>query len=113
MLFVVFEAKIGPVKRDPPLSGDAMLLYQANALAGEAGEVCDAVKKIVRDGASDAAVLDECGDVLFYMRRLLALRGYSIEDAAEALLLKLERQRRELAEETPAGVEPPPRPFTW
>lgn len=111
MNFVAFETKIGPVKGEPPLSGDAMLLYQANALAGEAGEVCDAVKKIVRDGASDAEVLAECGDVLFYMRRLLVLRGYSIEDAAEALLLKLERQRRELAEET--FPEPPPRPFTW
>lgn len=97
MTFDEFERQIEPVKGEPALFGLSMLLYQSNAMAGEAGEVCDAVKKIARDSADDAPVVEECGDVLFYMARLLALRGFTIQDAAQVLLTKLDLQRRETA----------------
>jgi phosphoribosyl-ATP pyrophosphohydrolase len=69
-------------------------------LAGEAGEIANAEKKAVRDnlksGVVGLDVLDECGDVLFYMRIELNRYGYTIEDAFDACAKKLERQRREL-----------------
>lgn len=91
-----FHNSINPVKGEPDLDEGGMLLYQSNALCGEAGEVANNVKKIVRDGRDlDGEVVIECGDVLFYMSRLLKMRGFTLEDAAQALLDKLEAQRRE------------------
>lgn len=89
-----FEALIIPNKREPlelNRVGGALSLYQSNALAGEAGEVANEVKKMVRDRLQfhETGALEECGDVLFYMARLLKLYGYTIEDAAKALLTKL------------------------
>lgn len=102
MTFEEFVLQVVPVKGEPTaLSERGMLLYQSNAMAGEVGEVANEVKKIVRDGGGDevsAAVVDECGDVLFYMERLLELFDLTIEDAAEALLRKLVQQRQELAQ---------------
>lgn len=93
-----FHDSIRPVKGEPDLDEGGMLLYQSNAMCGEAGEVANNVKKIVRDGLDlDDEVLIECGDVLFYMSRLLKRRGFTLEDAAQALLDKLDSQRRELA----------------
>jgi NTP pyrophosphatase (non-canonical NTP hydrolase) len=94
MTFEDWEALVIPTKREPEELGElGLLLYQSNGMAGEAGEVSNEVKKLVRDGDSpysDAAILKECGDVLFYMSRLLKLRGLRVEDAAHALLNKLE-----------------------
>lgn len=62
-------------------------------MAGEAGEVANEVKKLVRSGddggRADEVIAEECGDVLFYMSRLLKQRGLCVEDAAHALLEKL------------------------
>ena len=93
MTFRDFESQVVPVKSEPNLGALGMLLYQSNGLAGEAGEVCNNVKKVVRDGAEFEPVLMECGDVLFYMKRLLRMRGYTIEDAGHVLIIKLERIR--------------------
>ena len=91
--------EIEPVKGEPILGHSGMLLYQSNGMAGEAGEVANAVKKMIRDMADfhdgDEAVVSECGDVLFYMSRLLRLRGKTLEDAAFSLLAKLEELRLE------------------
>lgn len=80
-----------PAKREPdewPYL--ALLVYHSNGLAGEAGEVANVVKKMARDGVNlDDKILSECGDVIFYMSRLLRARGYTLEDASNALLEKL------------------------
>jgi phosphoribosyl-ATP pyrophosphohydrolase len=95
MTFQEFDRQVVPKKREPDeLGAPGLLLYQSNGMAGEAGEVANEVKKLVRDGNydgySDERILKECGDVLFYMARLLKLRGLTVEDAAHALLNKLE-----------------------
>lgn len=52
------------------------LSYAALGLAGEAGEVAGKVKKIYRDDGGHisperaAAILDECGDVMWYLSRI-------------------------------------------
>ncbi len=63
-------------------------------LAGESGEVCDYLKKVVFHGHSlDADKLkDELGDVLWYLANLADTTGLSLSEVAEHNIEKL-RQR--------------------
>jgi NTP pyrophosphatase (non-canonical NTP hydrolase) len=80
---------------------EAWLTYPALGLAGEAGEVAEHVKKVVRDdgGMIDderrAAMSKELGDVLWYVAQLASELGLELEDIARENLEKLfSRQRR-------------------
>lgn len=70
-------------------------LYPTLGLCGEAGEVADKVKKVMRDrgGVFDAEVRDdlrlELGDVLWYVAQLATELGLDLEDVATANLEKL------------------------
>ena len=70
-------------------------IYPTLGLCGEAGEVADKVKKVIRDrdGQFDQAVRDdlrlELGDVLWYVAQLCTELGLSLEDVAAANLEKL------------------------
>ena len=71
------------------------ILYTALGLAGEAGEVADKVKKIIRD--DEGILLDhkaeeiakELGDVLWYVATLAEELGYQLEEIALANYDKL------------------------
>jgi len=70
-------------------------IYPTLGLCGEAGEVADKVKKVLRDraGAFDAAVIDdlrlELGDVLWYVAQLASELELDLDEIAEANLAKL------------------------
>ncbi|MGC6483596.1 MAG: nucleoside triphosphate pyrophosphohydrolase family protein [Synechococcus sp.] len=70
-------------------------IYPTLGLAGEAGEVADKVKKVLRDrsGLFDAEVRAslklELGDVLWYVAQLSSELGLTLEDVAAANLEKL------------------------
>ena len=63
-------------------------------LAGECGEVCDIVKKTLFQGhALDrAGLIEEAGDVLWYLAELAAGLGVSLEDMAVQNVMKLRRR---------------------
>lgn len=64
------------------------LQYLALGLNGEAGEVADKVKKIVRDkggaytAADEDAVAKELGDVLWYLARMADVLNYTLDTVA-------------------------------
>lgn len=69
--------------------------YTALAMISEAGEAGDAVKKVLRGDELDIKVIiNECGDVLYYMTKLLDLLGdYTLEDVMKANIEKLEHRK--------------------
>lgn len=61
--------------------GELELYYLAMGLCGEAGEVANKVKKLLRDNKLDTGnLIYECGDVCFYLARLIDALGYQFED---------------------------------
>ena len=74
-------------------------IYPTLGLVGEAGEVADKVKKILRDknGLFDKKSKDEIkfelGDVLWYISQLSSELGYELEEVADANLKKLKSRK--------------------
>jgi NTP pyrophosphatase (non-canonical NTP hydrolase) len=70
-------------------------IYPTLGLIGEAGEVADKVKKVLRDRAGQfddevrAEIALELGDVLWYVSQLASELGYELEDVANQNLSKL------------------------
>lgn len=76
------------------------IVYPTLGLNGEAGEVAEKVKKIIRDRngrfsiASKAGLKLELGDVLWYLSQLASDLGLKLEDVAAANLQKLFSRKR-------------------
>ena len=74
-------------------------IYPTLGLVGEAGEVADKVKKILRDNKgifdkeSKDAIKFELGDVLWYISQITSELGYELEDIANTNLQKLNSRK--------------------
>lgn len=82
-------------------TGDAnAFFYPALGLAGEAGEVAENIKKMIRDDGGDltdsrrAALAKELGDVMWYLAALATDCQLTLDQIAEANISKL-RSRQE------------------
>lgn len=70
-------------------------IYPTLGLCGEAGEVADKIKKVLRDDDGRfspetlAALRLELGDVLWYVAQLASELGFSLAEIGEANLAKL------------------------
>jgi NTP pyrophosphatase (non-canonical NTP hydrolase) len=76
--------------------GTDPLSHCALGLAGESGEIADLVKKSQYEGATDASVsrlMEECGDVLWYLTHIAGLFGFSLEELAGMNIEKLAARR--------------------
>ncbi len=75
-------------------SDTEILLAGALGLAGEAGEVADAVKKHFFQGhdLSGDKILEELGDLIWYANLLAYRFGHSLEDVLSRNIAKLERR---------------------
>lgn len=75
-----------------PASG---LAYTALGLAGEAGEVANQAKKVIRDDGGEITrerrekLASELGDTLWYLAMTAQEIGYGLEEIAKANLVKL------------------------
>lgn len=77
------------------------IIYPTLGLAGEAGEVADKVKKVIRDNNGEfnqehkLAIAKELGDVLWYIAADARDLGFTLEEIASMNLSKLfSRQER-------------------
>ncbi len=82
--------------------GDAIreLSYLSLGLNGEAGEVADKVKKVIRDDGGNLssehkdALAKELGDVLWYLTQLSRAIGTSLEAVATMNIKKLAERKK-------------------
>src|SRR5437762_9475646 len=78
-----------------PVKIEGSLTYPVLGLAGEIGELINKFKKIYRDdnGAvtekKKAEILEELGDVLWYVSEIAGAFGASLEDVAKTNIEKL------------------------
>jgi NTP pyrophosphatase (non-canonical NTP hydrolase) len=74
--------------------------YPALGLAGESGEVCEKLKKVIRDhgGQLDdeirSEVAKELGDVLWYVSQVALEMGLSLQEIAKANIQKLTSRKQ-------------------
>jgi NTP pyrophosphatase (non-canonical NTP hydrolase) len=93
MDFQAYQESSRETARYPEAGRNA--IYPTLGLCGEAGEVADKVKKVLRDreGRFDESVRDdlrlELGDVLWYVAQLATELDLRLEDIATANLEKL------------------------
>lgn len=82
-----------------PTDTQLALAYVTLGLAGEAGEIANKVKKIIRDsdGQIDTSkrneIADELGDVLWYVAMLATELGFNLGTIAEANVNKLKSRQ--------------------
>ena len=85
------------------------IIYPTLGLTGEAGEVADKVKKVIRDTHGEFTpekkqeIMKEIGDVLWYCATLSHDLGYDLEEVARTNVEKL-RSRMERHRITGSGV---------
>jgi NTP pyrophosphatase (non-canonical NTP hydrolase) len=71
--FAEWAATVAKVHADP---GNEKLAYLGLGLSGEAGEVAEHIKKLLRDGRLErAAMIGELGDVIYYWACLCVAAG--------------------------------------
>lgn len=69
-------------------------VYYSNAIAGECGELCNKVKKMIGGGTSNIIILndelyEECADILIYISLLLMKHKIDGSDFKEIILEKI------------------------
>lgn len=98
----------------PDLLNLLRMQYAALGLAGEAGELAGEVKKVLRNDEGvltderKAKILDESGDVLWYVEALLSEMGLTLSDAIVNNIEKLRERRASgtIKERTQQEIEP-------
>jgi len=77
--------------------GQARLVENTLGLVGEAGEVAEKIKKLIRDSSrfQNEEIMKELGDVVFYATALANIYGKGLQEVIELNIAKLDdRQRR-------------------
>lgn len=77
-----------------PTDSIGRMVHASMGIAGEAGEVVDAVKKtwIYGKPLDTENILEECGDLLFYIQALLTENGFTMDDAIAHNIAKLAKR---------------------
>jgi NTP pyrophosphatase (non-canonical NTP hydrolase) len=99
MTFADYQIKVRQSAFYPNIGSN--LSYPCLGLAGETGEVCDKIKKIIRDqdgvikSEDVEAIRKELGDVLFYLAAQAWELGITLESVAQGNIDKIaDRKKR-------------------
>lgn len=99
--FDEYQKLAGRTAMYPGRDQDVLAPYPALGLAGEAGEVCEQIKKAIRDDAGQIstarrqALKKELGDVLWYVAAVAYELDLQMSDVARTNIAKLsDRQQR-------------------
>jgi len=87
----------GWVEKKILTEGQERLYENTLGLVGEAGEVAEKMKKLVRDSSrfSNEEIMKELGDVVFYATALANIYGRGLQEVLELNIKKLDdRQKR-------------------
>jgi|TARA_R110002126_G_scaffold273258_1_gene417766 NTP pyrophosphatase (non-canonical NTP hydrolase) len=76
--------------------GQDRLVENTLGLVGEAGEVAEKIKKLIRDDTrfSNAEIIKELGDVVFYVTALANYYGSTLDDVLETNVEKLNSREK-------------------
>lgn len=99
--FTEYQLGVDAVAKYPEVGSGSLnaRLYAVLGMNGEAGEVAEKFKKIMRDKGGvftqedEDEILKEIGDVLWYTAALAAEMGYSLEEVAVRNLAKLNSRK--------------------
>lgn len=74
---------------------NAKIYYPCLGLAGEVGEICEKIKKHIRDGRilDKEDLTKELGDVLWYLSVLAADLDIKMDDVADTNMMKLQDRK--------------------
>lgn len=80
-----------------PKEAPINIMYCALGLAGETGEVCEKIKKYIRDNDETkiAETKKELGDVFWYLVRLSDELGFDVDDILNENIMKLKKRLEE------------------
>jgi NTP pyrophosphatase (non-canonical NTP hydrolase) len=80
------------VEKKVSTKGRDRLLENTLGLVGEAGEVAEKIKKVIRDGVKvqPVEVIKELGDVVFYVTALANYLGFNLQDVIDMNRSKLD-----------------------
>lgn len=100
-------AKDGQQIADEMTAEEAHLLHMAVGIAGEAGELLDAIKKhvIYKQPLDIANVIEELGDLKFYMQGIMNKLDLSDKLIEDANILKLSERYKGLQYSDQAAKE--------
>ena len=88
--YAAWAATIAKVDEHP---SNERLSYLGLGLAGEAGEVAEHIKKLLRDDWLDkAGLVEELGDVVYYWACLCAATGQQPSELLKASAAKIKRR---------------------
>jgi len=93
MTFEEYQKKSRKTAKYPDAGSN--FIYPTLGLSGEAGEVAEKIKKVIRDDGGEVLPLKkkeiekELGDVLWYTSQLATELGLSLEEIAEKNIEKL------------------------
>lgn len=89
-----YQAKAQKTAIYPAFGGQGWV-YPALGLAGEAGELANKLKKVIRDtngkltGEAKESLKGELGDSLWYVSQLARELGFSLQEVADSNIAKL------------------------
>ena len=93
--YAAWAATVAKVDEHP---SNERLSYLGLGLAGEAGEVAEHIKKLLRDDWLDkAGLVEELGDVIYYWACLCAATGQQPSELLKASAAKINRRISEAA----------------